>query len=41
MRSATDRGVFAKIKGVLRRLYGTWVVNHVQQQLAKGARPNL
>jgi hypothetical protein len=31
-----DRGVFAKIKGILRRLYGSWMVNLVQQQLAKG-----
>ena len=33
-----DRGVFAKIKGILRHLYGSWVVNLVQQQLAKGIR---
>ena len=36
-----DRGVFAKIKGILRRLYSSWVVKHVQRQLAKVRRPNL
>ena len=33
-----DAGIIAKIKGVMRRLYGTWVVGLVRDALRGGTR---
>jgi hypothetical protein len=34
-----DAGIIAKIKGLLRKLYGAWVVFLTQEQLNKGTKP--
>ena len=34
-----DAGIIAKIKGLLRKLYGAWVVFLTQEQLKKGTKP--
>jgi hypothetical protein len=35
-----DAGIIAKIKGVMRKLYGTWAVFLTQEQIKKGVNPN-
>ena len=34
-----DAGIIAKIKGILRRLYGAWVVMITQEQIKAGVKP--
>ena len=34
-----DAGIIAKIKGILRRLYGKWVCDLVQEQFKNGTKP--
>ena len=34
-----DAGIIAKLKGILRRLYGAWVVKLTQDQIRAGVEP--